>query len=250
MSIIDTFDSKSAEILTAHNMIQPDDAIPETMISVFTEDFITLLVDTKSANVVGNLFAGDRIPVYSFEHNGKMIGFFRTCIGGAAAAGLLEEITAMGAKRVLYFGSCGSLDKNITAGHLLVPTSAYRDEGTSYHYAPPSDYIEVKTADRLSEIFDELSVPYLKTKTWTTDAIYRETQDNMAKRKSEGCSVVEMECASIMAAAQYRGIDAYQFLYAADCLDGEQWDSRILGRMPEDMRERILMIAIETASRL
>ncbi len=250
MSIIDTFDSKSAEILTARDMIQPNGAIPETMISVFTEDFITLLVDTKSANVVGNLFAGDRIPIYSFEHNGKMIGFFRTCIGGAAAAGLLEEITAMGAKRVLYFGSCGSLDKNITAGHLLVPTSAYRDEGTSYHYAPPSDYIEVKTADRLSEIFDELSVPYIKTKTWTTDAIYRETQDNMAKRKSEGCSVVEMECASIMAAAQYRGIDAYQFLYAADCLDGEQWDSRILGRMPDDMRERILMIAIETASRL
>ena len=250
MSIIDTFDSKSAEILTAHDMIQPDAAIPETVISVFTEDFITLLVDTKSANVVGNMFAGDSIPIYSFEHNGKTIGFFRSCIGGAAAAGLLEEITAMGAKRVLYFGSCGSLDKNITAGHLLVPTSAYRDEGTSYHYAPPSDYIEVRSADRLSEIFDELSVPYIKTRTWTTDAIYRETQDNMAKRKSEGCSVVEMECASIMAAAQYRGIDAYQFLYAADCLDGEQWDSRILGRMPEDMRERILMIAIETASRL
>ena len=250
MSIIDTFDSKSAEILTARDMIQPNAAIPETVISVFTEDFITLLVDTKSANVVGNMFAGDSIPIYSFEHNGKTIGFFRSCIGGAAAAGLLEEITAMGAKRVLYFGSCGSLDKNITAGHLLVPTSAYRDEGTSYHYAPPSDYIEVRSADRLSEIFDELSVPYIKTRTWTTDAIYRETQDNMAKRKSEGCSVVEMECASIMAAAQYRGIDAYQFLYAADCLDGEQWDSRILGRMPEDMRERILMIAIETASRL
>ena len=250
MSIIDTFDSKSAEILTAHDMIQPDDAIPETVISVFTEDFVSLLVGAMSATVVGNLFAGDSIPIYSFEHNGKTLGFFRSCIGGAAAAGLLEEITSMGAKRVLYFGSCGSLDKDITAGHLLVPTSAYRDEGTSYHYAPPSDFIEVKSADRLSEIFDELSVPYIKTKTWTTDAIYRETQDNMAKRKSEGCSVVEMECASIMAAAQYREIDAYQFLYAADCLDGEQWDSRILGRMPDDMRERILMIAIETASRL
>ena len=156
----------------------------------------------------------------------------------------------MGAKKVLYFGSCGSLDKAITAGHLLVPTAAYRDEGTSYHYAPPSDFIEVRSADRLAVIFDGLSVPYIKTKTWTTDAIYRETQDNMAKRKSEGCSVVEMECASVMAAAQFRGIEAYQFLYAADCLDGEAWDSRILGKMPDDMRERILMIAIETASRL
>ncbi len=250
MSIIDTFDGKSAEILIAHDMIQPNPAMPETVISVFSEDFVSLLVDTKNATVVGGLSAGDFIPIYSFEHNGKTIGFFRSCIGGAAAAGLLEEITAMGAKRVLYFGSCGSLDKDITAGHLLVPTEAYRDEGTSYHYAPPSDFIEVRSADRLAEIFDELSVPHIKTKTWTTDAIYRETQNNMAKRRSAGCSVVEMECASIMAAAQFRGIEAYQFLYAADCLDGEQWDSRILGKMPDDMRERIFKIAIETASRL
>lgn len=250
MSIIGTFDGKSAEILSPRDMIQPNPAIPETVISVFSEDFVALLAETKSATVVGYLYAGDGIPIYSFEHNGKTIGFFRSCIGGAATAGLLEEITAMGAKKVLYFGSCGSLDKAITAGHLLVPTAAYRDEGTSYHYAPPSDFIEVRSADRIAEIFDGLSVPYIKTKTWTTDAIYRETQDNMAKRKSEGCSVVEMECASVMAAAQFRGIEAYQFLYAADCLDGEAWDSRILGKMPDDMRERILMIAIETASRL
>lgn len=250
MSIIDTFDSRSAEILSPCHMIQQNPDIPETVISVFSEDFVSLLAETKGAAVVGYLYAGDGIPIYSFLQNGKTIGFFRSCIGGAAAAGLLEEITAMGAKKVLYFGSCGSLDKDITAGHLLVPTAAYRDEGTSYHYAPPSDYIEVRSADRLAEIFDELSVPYIRTKTWTTDAIYRETQDNMAKRKSDGCSVVEMECASIMAAAQFRGTEAYQFLYAADCLDGEAWDSRILGRMPDDMRERILMIAIETASRL
>ena len=250
MSIIDTFDGNSAEILTARNMIQQSTDIPETVISVFSEDFISLLAEIKTATVVGYLYAGDGIPIYSFQYKGKSIGFFRSCIGGAAAAGLFEEITAMGAKRVLYFGSCGSLDKDITAGHLLVPTAAYRDEGTSYHYAPPSDYIDVRSSDRLAEIFDELSVPYIKTRTWTTDAIYRETQANMAKRRSEGCSVVEMECASIMAAAQFRGTEAYQFLYAADCLDGEQWDSRILGRMPDDMRERILMIAIETASRL
>ena len=151
---------------------------------------------------------------------------------------------------MLYFGSCGSLDKDITAGYLLVPTAAYRDEGTSYHYAPPSDFIEVKSADRLAEIFDELSVPYNRTKTWTTDAVYRETRDNMEKRRSEGCSVVEMECASLMAAAQFRGYEVYQYLYAADCLDGEQWDSRILGRMSDDLRESILKIALETAIRL
>lgn len=150
----------------------------------------------------------------------------------------------------MFFGSCGSLDKSITSGHLIVPNAAYRDEGTSYHYAPASDYIEIKTAGKLAQIFDEIGVPFIQTKTWTTDSFYRETQNNAAKRKGDGCSVVEMECASIMAVGQFRNIEVYQFLYAADCLDGNSWDKRILGSLPDDMRERIMKVALETAIRL
>ena len=57
-----------------------------------------------------------------------------------------KEIIAKGGKNILYFGSCGSLDKSVTSGNVIVPTHAYRDEGTSYHYAPASDFIEIKTA--------------------------------------------------------------------------------------------------------
>lgn len=62
--------------------------------------------------------------------------------------------------------------------------------------------------------------------------------------------VVEMECASVMAVGQFRGIEVYQFLYAADCLDEFVWNKRILGQMPGIMREKILRIALETAIRL
>jgi hypothetical protein len=72
----------------------------------------------------------------------------------------------------------------------------------------------------------------------------------MLARKSEGCAVVEMECASIMAVGIFRNIPVYQFLYAADCLDASQWDKRMLGNMPNDMRQRILKVALETASRI
>ncbi len=250
MSLFDTFDDKSAEVFSAHDMQKPDPKIPETIIVTFDDRFSSQLSDMTETEVAAMLPAGYLLPLYAFEYCGQRLGFFCSTIGGAATVGLMEELFAKGVKKLLYFGSCGSLDKNITAGNLLLPTAAYRDEGTSYHYAPPSDYIEVKSADTLAEIFDELSVPYVKTKTWTTDGIYRETRDNMEKRRSEGCAVVEMECASIMAAAQFRSYDVYQFLYAADCLDGDKWDSRILGRMPDDMRERIMKIAIEAAIRL
>lgn len=250
MSIIDTFDAHSEEIFSARDVIQPNPNMPETVIVTFSDRFTAQLSEFVTPEVAAVLVAGYWLPVYRFEYNGRRLGFFCSTIGGAAAVGLMEELSALGAKKLLYFGSCGSLDKGITAGHLLVPTAAYRDEGTSYHYAPPSDYIEVKSADRLCEVLEELDVPFLKTRTWTTDAVYRETRANMDKRRNDGCAVVEMECASIMAAAQFRGYEAYQFLYAADCLDGEQWDSRILGKMPDDMRERILKIAIEAALRL
>ena len=70
------------------------------------------------------------------------------------------------------------------------------------------------------------------------------------KRREAGCGVVEMECASVMAVGQFRGVEVYQFLYAADCLDGEAWDRRILGNMPQGLRDRILLVALEAASRL
>lgn len=156
----------------------------------------------------------------------------------------------MGAEKILYFGSCGALDREIAAGHLLVPTAAYRDEGVSYHYAEAADYLEIESAPKLMAILDDMHISYNTTKTWTTDAFYRETKRNMEKRKEEGCAVVEMECASIMAVGQFRKKEVYQFLYAADCLSSNDWDKRILGNMPEDLRERILVVAIEVATRL
>lgn len=57
----------------------------------------------------------------------------------------------------------------------------YRDEGVSYHYAKAADYLEIETAEKLMQILDAMHVPYHKTKTWTTDAFYRETKRNMEK---------------------------------------------------------------------
>ena len=68
------------------------------------------------------------------------------------------------------FGSAGSLNKEKTQGRFIIPTEAYRDEGISYHYAPPNDYIKIKNHEKLSAVFDELRVPYVKGKVWTTDA--------------------------------------------------------------------------------
>ncbi len=251
MSIIDTFDRDGAEIISPYQVVEKDKSFPETVAAVFSQKFSDLVLKTMSAEKISRLSAGGReIPIYKVRYKDLDIGFYHSLLGGPAAAAILEEILAKGAKRVLFFGSCGSLDKNITSGHIIIPVQAYRDEGTSYHYVKASDYIDIKSSERLSSIFDDLNIPYIKTKTWTTDCFYRETQTNAEKRKKDGCTVVEMECASVMAVGQFRNKDVYEFLYAADCLDNKNWDRRILGNMPTDMRERIIRIAFETALRL
>ena len=251
VSIVDTYDCNGEEIIKAGNNVKKIDYFPKTMLVVFSAKDCAFFLDKYKTTQIGFLKAGGlKFPIYQFEYKGLQIGFFNSIIGGAGAAALLEELIALGAEKFLYCGSCGALVKEIAEGHLLVPVAAYRDEGVSYHYAKASDYLEIETAPRLIQILEDMHVPYNTTKTWTTDAFYRETSHNLEKRKKEGCGVVEMECASIMSVGQFRKKEVYQFLYAADCLDDSNWDKRILGNMPGDLREKIFVVAIELAFRL
>ena len=252
MSLFDTFDPDSEEIIK-HELPQwlpqPKD-FPETVIMTFKDKTFRALENLCPTEVAATLREGRDVPIYKLDWNGRSIGIFQTLIGGAGTAGLLEEALAMGARQVLIYGSCGVLDSALAAGRLILPTQAYRDEGTSYHYMPISDYVDVPTARRLGEIFDELRLPYVKGRVWTTDAFYRETRNNMEKRRADGCVAVDMECASAMAVAQFRGVPVYQFLYAEDSLDGGVWDPRTMGKTPRSDHENYLRIALEAASRL
>ncbi len=251
MSIINTFDNKTEEILSPTSIVTKIENFPEIAILIFKERFFNYLQEDFGMKIIGHINGGVHIPVYKLKFNNSDFAITRTIIGGAGTAGVAEELIAMGAKKILIYGTCGTLDKNILKGHFVIPTAAYRDEGTSYHYVEPSDYIEIKTAKKLCSIFDELDIPYVKGKTWTTDAIYRETAGNMKKRKEDGCKVVEMECASIMAVSQFRNIPVYQFLYGDDTLDGTQWDRRKIDDNSKELMERnILTIGFRVAEKL
>ena len=131
---------------------------------------------------------------------------------------------------------------------MLVPTSAYRDEGVSYHYSEASDYLEIETAPALMKILDEMHVPYNATKTWTTDAIYRETKEKMEKRKAAGCICVEMECSALAACAEFRDTEFGMILYTADTLaDIDKYDERHWGG---DIEEYALELCLDAVLRL
>lgn len=114
----------------------------------------------------------------------------------------------------------------------LVPYKALRDEGTSYHYAAPSRFMEVNAKARMAikETIREHGIEYQEVMTWTTDGFFRETKDMAAYRKEEGCQVVEMECAALAACAAFRQVLFGMILYTADSLaDLDQYDERNWG---------------------
>ena len=161
---------------------------------------------------------------------------------------MMEEVIARGARRFILFGSCGSLTRDLPDGHLIVPTAARRDEGVSYHYLPPEgDYIPLDTAPRTAQVLTRLGVPFVEGPTWTTDALYRETRRNVARRQAEGCLCVDMECAACAAVCRFRGVEFYQFLYTEDNLGGDFWDPGLLGKLPQDAKEAYFRLALELA---
>ena len=131
------------------------------------------------------------MPIYLYRQGGEPVAIMQPGIGAPLAAGCVDELWARGCDRFVACGGCGVLDRSVAVGHLLVPTHALRDEGTSYHYAPASRWIE-PTPVALQAIRDELTVrelPYLDCKTWTNDAFYRETPGKVALRREEAAAL-------------------------------------------------------------
>jgi len=88
------------------------------------------------------------------------------------------------------------------------------------------------------------NVDYVTGKTWTTDAIYRETKTKIERRRAEGCLTAEMEAASFFAVAQFRNVAFAQMLYGGDDVSGENWDSRDW-QSKATVREKLFWLAAE-----
>lgn len=167
-------------------------------------------------------------------------------VGAPIAASIIDELNALGCTKFIVCGGCGVLVEDLPVGNLLIPTSAIRDEGTSYHYLPPSREVHANeyAIKCIEETLIKKGVNYSKIKTWTTDAFFRETKNKIQLRKEEGCVAVEMESSAFMAASEFRDVVFGQILYSGDDLSGSDWDRRDW-HLQEDIRKALLKLSID-----
>ncbi|MBQ6814824.1 MAG: nucleoside phosphorylase [Lachnospiraceae bacterium] len=252
--ILSEFDFDKEAIISPWNFVEKLEGMPKVAVTCFFhKSFERMIECLKAEQIAETSNANGKFPVYKVRYKNKDIALFMIDMGAAGAAGQLEETFALGIEKVVVFGSCGVLDKSIEDMAIIVPDMAVRDEGLSYHYLPASDEMQVnpKYIPEFTSLLDEVKCPYIIGKTWTTDGFYRETRAKMEKRKEQGCICVEMECSALSAVAQFRGKELFQFLHAADNLDGEEWDRRSLGEGDElEGMDMFSQLALELAVRI
>lgn len=245
------FDATREAVIEPGDQIAPRD-VPEHCVLCFFQDVIREQLDAGHAHPVAETRSeiGPHI-LYETAFQGRRVALMHPGVGAPLAAGLLEEAIAWGCRKFIACGGAGVLNSDIALGHLVVPLSAVRDEGTSYHYLPPAREVHAQpeAVAAIETVLKRHGIPYVMGKTWTTDAFYRETPGKVQRRRAEGCLTVEMEAAAFFAVARFREVVFGQILYGGDDLSGEVWDSREWQKNAS-VREKLFWLAAEAVLEL
>ena len=206
--------------------------LPSKCVFAFLGEYIDEYAKKVGATKVSTFLSATKsYPIYVINYKDEQVALCQAPVGAAASTQILDWLIGYGVKEIISAGSCGVLEK-FPESTFIVPYRALRDEGTSYHYAEPSRFIELNQRARnaIKETILDHGMQNQEVITWTTDGFFRETKEKVFYRKSEGCSVVEMECSALAACAQFRGVTFGMILYTADSLaDVERYDERNWG---------------------
>jgi uridine phosphorylase len=246
------FDDTSKAVIEPSEVLKPVEGFPERcVLPIYHTVIEALRKQDRLAHVKDIGTSMGPMPVFRIMHEGTAVAVAHPGLCAPLVAAVLEELIAFGCRKFIACGSAGVLDSNLKKGTVVVPNAAVRDEGTSYHYLPPGREIEADpdVVAIIESVLQSHGVTYKIGKTWTTDGLYRETKNRIAKRKAEGCLTVEMECSAFLAVARFRGVRFGQLLATGDDVSGDQWDPR---QTPEHATfpERLFWLSVEASLNL
>ena len=248
------FFDNSEPLIKVESFYQKSDKVSDIGIITFSEKVIDWMLHNFKCEKVAEIgCANGARAVYAASVEGCKVVFYMSMIGSAAAGSCIEDLAYLtGATKWIMFGSCGTLDSAKTEGKIIVPKSAYRDEGLSYHYLDLEDeFLAMPGWKKVEDFFNDRKISNIVGKTWTTDAIFRETRKKAEKLRQDGCIAVEMECAGVQAVCQSKGFELYDFLFASDHLEEAEWKNHMLGTSEEyDMQIMCMKFALELAKNL
>jgi len=227
-------------------------ALAERVVICFFDEVVRAVVGDRPPDYQLKWEHG-RHGVWAIEWQGRPLTVCHPGCTAPLAAANLDVLIHMGCTKIMVCGGAGTVAAGFDMGHAVVVTDALRDEGTSYHYLPadhgPTVAASPSAIDALHAELTERGVPFERGRTWTTDAIFRETAAKVAQRRAEGCVTVEMEASALFAVAAFRGATIGQLLYCGDDLSTTAWDHRGWN-LDMGVRRRIFEITAAAVARL
>jgi uridine phosphorylase len=144
----------------------------------------------------------------TFTLAGRTVGIVGCAVGAPFAVLIAEELFASGCRLLLSVTSAGQITPSGRPPYFVIIDRALRDEGTSYHYSPPSEYGDADAALVATAVaaLQGTAQRVMVGSSWTTDAPFRETADAIAAARSKGVLAVEMEAAALYAFARAAGV--------------------------------------------
>ncbi len=245
-------DGSESSLIEPSEVLRPVEGMPRhCVLPIYKQVVDSLHAQSRLTHVTDIGSTMGALPVFRIEHQGQAVAVAHPGLGAPFAAAFLEELIAFGCRKFVACGGAGVLDKTLARGMVVIPNAAVRDEGASYHYLPPGREIEVEPSVVSIEesVLQSSGIPYRVGKTWTTDAIYRETRSRIARRKAEGCLTVEMECSAFLAVAKFRGVKFGQLLATGDDVSGNEWDARRSSEQ-QPVPQRLFWLSVEACLRL
>lgn len=247
--LLEEFDPQVNAVIDPEMVTSRLENFPEVTVSCFSKKLFESVLSLFDAEKIAELRSAVGVnPVYRVDYKGRAFAFYQSFVGEPLCVAQYEDLMAMGSRRLILLGNCGVLDRSIEDCGIIIPTSALRDEGTSFHYVAPGAEIPVnkKYREIFKDVLKECGYPFVEGITWTTDACYRETRWKVQRRKEQGAICVEMECAGMQAVCDFRGTEFFQFFYAGDNLDHSSWEPRSLsGDVRLNDKMKIVFLAFE-----
>ncbi|MCQ2382000.1 MAG: nucleoside phosphorylase [Clostridia bacterium] len=213
----------------------------------------TFLCENIDRNLLESILADCRLLFYVYGRSGKVpVYLYRNqcvivlmTVGSPVAAAVVEELKYLGIKNIIAYGTAGQLDESIPSDACVLIEKAIRDEGTSYHYLAPSLYVEtdLQLTSWLEDFLQSGGMTVVRGVSWTTDALFRETQQRCARRKKQGAVTVEMECAGFAAACKRLQMRFAEFVFFSDTLsDTSKW--QMIGAQKQFDARRSLKVTL------
>ncbi|MBW2369080.1 MAG: nucleoside phosphorylase, partial [Deltaproteobacteria bacterium] len=195
-------------------------------VMVATEvDLKQLRSQLKLADPAGRPLFMSRVFHGQPPHPAAIVGPF---MGAPYAVMLLENLIARGARRILFYGWCGSLCPDVRIGDVIIPTGAIVGDGTAGYYgADTGETVQPAAAitDRIGRRLSQSGCTLHRGRVFSTDAIYQETPNLLTKIRKAGAIGIEMEASALFTVGRFRGVDVGAVMVVSDNLSTDTWQT-------------------------